>query len=82
MPQKQLKELRVPSAGGSRDGLEPRLLALHQGSQACAALHPGQNEKAPVKPFAVPSPFPSPKKLILYFIAWDIASREKKGSVF
>lgn len=59
VPWKQLKDLSMPSARGSTDVLRAGALAAHTVLRQPGLHHftSQQNEMAPVKPFAVGSPF-------------------------
>lgn len=60
VPCKQLKDLSVPRARGSRDVLQAGAPAAHTVLRQLGLHHftSQHNEMAPVKPFAVGSPFP------------------------
>lgn len=81
VPQKELKELRMPRAGGSKGcaaSWSPSCSHCTQAASLAPLRIPGRMKRLTLSPLLYQAPFSTKKKKMLYFKAWDVvASREK-----
>lgn len=86
VPQKELKELRMPRAGGSKGravGWSPSCSHCTRAASLAPLRIPGRMERLKVSPLLYQAPFSAKKKKMLYYFkAWDmVASREKMFNI-